>query len=148
MGIYSRNPGGWSMDVVFLIARVIFGLTFVVPGIQAHLVQRRPTVELARMSRVPLPGLMVPFAGLLIVGGGAMVSLGLWADLGALLLAAFSLTAAFRVHGFWRVQDHLARLNQMGHFGKNLGLAAGAVGIYFVYQSFPDAPFSLAGPLL
>jgi hypothetical protein len=31
---------------------------------------------------------------------------------------------------------------------KNLGLAAGAVGIYFIYQSFPDAPFSLAGPLL
>jgi putative oxidoreductase len=135
------------MEVLFLVSRVLLALVFVLPGIQVHLLQRAPTLELARRSRVPVPELLVPLAGVVMVTGGAMVILGLWADLGALLLASFSLAAA-PVHAFWREQDQLARQIQLGNFAKNLGLAAGALLVFYAYQEFPEAAFSLTGPLL
>jgi putative oxidoreductase len=135
------------MDVLFLISRVLLALVFVLPGIRVHLVQRAPTLELARRSGVPVPELLVPLAGVVMVTGGVMVTLGLWADLGALLLAAFSLAAA-PVHAFWKEQDQLAKQIQMGNFAKNLGLAAGALLVFYAYQEFPAAAFSLTGPLL
>lgn len=64
------------------------------------------------MSRLPVPELLVPLAGVVMVTGRAMVILGLWADLGALLLAAFSLAVA-PVHAFWREEDQWARLIQV-----------------------------------
>jgi putative oxidoreductase len=135
------------MEVLFLVSRVLLALVFVLPGIQVHLLQRAPTLELARRSRVPVPELLVPLAGVVMVTGGAMVILGLWADLGALLLASFSLAAA-PVHAFWREQDQLARQIQLGNFAKNLGLAAGALIVFYAYQEVPEAAFSLTGPLL
>ena len=62
----------------------------------------RDGVAYARQSGVPMPELLVPLSGLMAVGGGVLLALGLWPDLGALLLAAFIFPVAWMMHAFWQ----------------------------------------------
>lgn len=137
------------MDALFLISRVVFALVFLLPGIQVHLLQREQAVGMARANRTPLPEVTVPLAGLAIVAGGLMVGLGAWADVGALLLAAFSIGVAPFMHAFWREEDPQVAAGQFAHFMKNIGLAAAALMLFYVYGATePGAAYSLTGPLL
>ena len=70
-----------------MIGRIIFALVFLFSGSTVHLLQARQGIEYARMNRVPAPALLVPLSGLMAVLGALSVILGIWADLGALLLA-------------------------------------------------------------
>lgn len=67
--------------------------------------QVRKGIGYARMYRVPAATLLVPLSGLMAVAGALSVMLGVWADLGALLLIAFLLPVAFFMHAFWRETD-------------------------------------------
>jgi putative oxidoreductase len=46
----------------------------------------------------------VPASGVIALGGGLLVAFGPWADLGALLLAAFVFPVAVGMHAFWEVR--------------------------------------------
>lgn len=136
------------MDALFLVARVAFGLVFVLPGVDVHLVHRDRTVGMAKASGVPRPEVLVPLAGVTVIAGGLMVALGLWGDLGTLLLAGFSLAAAPTMHAFWRERDPMVSQSQLAHFMKNIGLAAGALAIFFAWNQLQgDAGLALTGPL-
>jgi uncharacterized membrane protein YphA (DoxX/SURF4 family) len=93
------------MDVLFLLGRIALALVFLFWGSTVHLLQARQGIEYARMYRVPAPDVLVPLSGLMAVVGALSVILGIWADLGALLLIAFLLTVAFFMHAFWREAD-------------------------------------------
>jgi uncharacterized membrane protein YphA (DoxX/SURF4 family) len=69
--------------------RIVDRLDFIVSGSTVHLLKWRDGVAYARAENVPAPELLVPASGLMAVVGGLLLVLGLWADLGALLLAAF-----------------------------------------------------------
>src|SRR5919204_3661868 len=90
------------MDVLFLIGRIVFALAFLFSGATVHLLQARQGITYARMYRVPAAELLVPLSGVMAVVGALSVMLGVWADLGALLLVAFLPPGAFFMHGFWR----------------------------------------------
>lgn len=135
-------------DTLFLIARVLLGLVFVLPGIQVHLVHRADAVQLARANGVPAAALMVPLGGVTVVLGGLMVILGAWADMGALLLAVFALSAAPVMHAFWREQEPMMAQNQMAHFMKNIGLAGGALLVIAVFSGVPNLGLVLTDPLI
>jgi putative oxidoreductase len=45
---------------------------------------------------------MVPLCGAAIVAGGVSVALGIWGDLGSLVLAAFALAILSIMHAFWK----------------------------------------------
>jgi len=87
------------MDVGFLIGRILFAVPFVLSGFTNHF--SRQGVEYARGYGAPAPELMVPLSGVAIVAGGLSVALGIWADLGALVLAAFALLILPIMHAFW-----------------------------------------------
>lgn len=98
------------MDWVLLVGRLGFAFLFVYSGLTVHLLQRAQGIEYARMNRVPAPELLVPFSGLMAVAGGLSIALGIWADLGALLLVAFMVPVAFGMHAFWRHEDPMQRV--------------------------------------
>jgi uncharacterized membrane protein YphA (DoxX/SURF4 family) len=104
------------MDVVLLIGRVLFVSVFIVSGATVHLLKWRDGVAYARMKNVPAPELLVPASGVMAVVGGLLVALGLWADLGALLLAAFVFPVAVMMHAFWKIDDPMERLQDQVHF--------------------------------
>lgn len=136
------------MDVVFLAGRILFVFIFVVSGFSVHIAQARQMAEYARAQRAPAPELMVPLSGLVIIAGGLSVALGIWADLGALLLAAFAFSVAFFMHAFWREQDAQQRQNQIAHFMKNIAMVGGALVIFYAYNQLQgDAGLSITDPL-
>ena len=136
------------MDLVFLIGRIIIGLVFITAGIEVHLLARKQSTEMARGVGTPFPEVAVPLTGVMIIVGGLMVALGVWPDLGAILLILFLITAAYYFHAFWRIEDPQEQGSQTGHFMKNMGLVGASLIVFFIYNQFQGgAPLSLVGPL-
>jgi putative oxidoreductase len=136
------------MDVVFLVGRIVFALIFIVSGLTAHLAQAREMTGYARAQGAPAPRLLVPLSGVVIIAGGLSVALGAYADVGALLLAAFTFSVAFFMHAFWREKDAQQRQNQMAHFMKNMALTGAALVIFYAYNQLQgDAGLSLTNPV-
>jgi putative oxidoreductase len=136
------------MDIVFLIGRILFGLLFVFSGLMAHLIGWRQGVQYARMYNVPMAELGVPLTGVIAVAGGAMVILGIWGDLGALLIAAFLLLITPLMHAFWKETDDQQKLLQQVSFNKNLALLGAALALFYLWNQLQgDAGLSLTDPL-
>jgi putative oxidoreductase len=112
---------------------------FLFSGATVHLIQARQGIEYARVYRVPAPEVLVPLSGVMAVVGALFVILGIWADLGALLLIAFLLPVAFFMHAFWRETDEQMKANQMAHFMKNMALAGGALILFYAYNQLQGA---------
>jgi putative oxidoreductase len=123
-------------------------MLFIQSGSTVHLLKRQMGVEYARSYNVPAPELTVPLTGVMAVVGGLMVLLGLWGDLGALLLVAFLIPVTWYMHGFWRETDPMQRVNQMTHFSKNVALLGGALILFYAWNQLQgDAGLSLTDPL-
>jgi putative oxidoreductase len=136
------------MDVVFLIGRILFALIFVVTAANIHLLKRAEGVQYARMYSVPLAELGVPLTGVIAVLGGVSVALGVWGDLGALLIAVFLLLITPYMHAFWREIDPMQSANQMAHFMKNVAMLGGALVLFYVWNQLQgDAGLSITDPL-
>jgi putative oxidoreductase len=136
------------MDVVFLIGRLFFVSVFIASGVMFHFMQYRQATQYAQMYKVPLAGPGVLLTGALAVAGGAMIALGLWGDLGALLIVAFLLLVTSFMHRFWKETDPQQWQLQVTNFQKNNGLLGGALVIFYVWNQLQgDAGLSLTDPL-
>ncbi len=119
------------MDAVLLIARILFSIMFVMSGLN-HLTKADHMVPYAQMKGVPMPKLSVQLSGLLLLLGGLSVILGVWTDLGALLLCVLLVVMALKMHDFWTQSDPHAKQVEMISFMKNIGLAGGALFIFAI----------------
>ena len=117
------------MDIVLIIGRVLFSLIFVASGV-AHLTKLEAMTGYAQYKKVPAAKLSVIGTGLMLIIGGLYVALGIYADLGALLLAIFLLLSAFKMHDFWTISDEQAKQSEMTSFMKNLALAGASLIIF------------------
>jgi len=97
------------------------------------------TIAYAAQQGVPLPGLLVPVAGLLSLAGGLSVLLGYRAKLGASLLVLFLVPVTVMMHNFWAVTDPMMAQMQLGFFLANLSRLGGALLI----AHFGAGPVSL-----
>jgi putative oxidoreductase len=134
------------MDVVFLVGRILFGALFVMSGATAHM--GRQGVEYARAYNAPAPEVMVPLSGVAIIAGGLSVALGIWADLGALILGAFALSIAPIMHAYWKEEDPQMKATQQAQFMKNVALAGAALIVFYTYNQLQgEAGLSITDPL-
>ena len=134
------------MDVLFLIGRILLVVPFIQSGLMIHF--SRTGVENARAYGAPAPALMVPLSGAAIVVGGLSVALGIWGDLGALVLAAFALAILPIIHAFWKEDDAQAQQAQIVNFVKNISIAGGALVLFYAYNQLQgDAGLSITDPL-
>jgi putative oxidoreductase len=136
------------MDVVFLIGRVLFALLFISSGFMAHLGEGgRAGREYARSLGAPSPDVLVPLSGIAIIAGGLMIALGIWADLGALLVIGFLASITPIMHAFWRIEDPQMRQLQSAMFFKNVALLGAALIIFYVYNQGQDLDLSITDAL-
>ena len=143
------------MDVVLVIGRVLFALLFINSGI-AHLTKLEAMTGYAKYKKVPAAKLGVIVSGLMILVGGLYVALGIYADLGALLIALFLIPTSFLMHAFWKETDATAKQNETISFFKNLSMAGAALIIFalvatgtdfgpsIIYQCYSSKVYSLA----
>src|SRR6266542_2217161 len=117
------------MDVLVLIGRILFVALFLGSGF-AHLTATNAMAGYAQSKGVPWARLAVLASGVLLVVGAIMVLLGVWIDLGALLLLLFLVPTALLMHAFWRESDPMARQMEQIQFQKDLALAGAALFLF------------------
>lgn len=135
------------MDVVVLVGRILFALLFLGSAV-GHLTQREMMTGYVASKKLPAAQLLVVGSGVLILVGALMVAVGVWPDLGALLLAAFLLPTAFLMHGFWAETDPAARATEQTQFLKDVALAGAALVMFALFAELgDDLGLVVLGPL-
>lgn len=134
------------MDVLVLIGRILFALVFVEASL-THVTQTRTLATYARSRDVPFASRLTLVSGLGIFAGGVSVALGIWADLGALILFVFLLGTSVGIHSFWKDEGEARRQVRM-QFQKDLALAGAALALFGLFHLVgPDLGLTLTGPL-
>jgi uncharacterized membrane protein YphA (DoxX/SURF4 family) len=130
------------MEVVMLVGRILFAFMFVMSGFN-HLAKAEAMAGYAAYKKVPAPKLANLLSGVLMLLGGLSIILGVYADLGALVLAILLVAMAVKMHDFWNAQGEAKQPEMIG-FLKNISMAGGALFL-FAYAATED---SNIGPAL
>jgi len=130
------------MNAVMLVGRILFAFMFVMSGFN-HLAKAEAMAGYAAYKKVPAPKLANLLSGVLMLLGGLSIILGVYADLGALVLAILLVAMAVKMHDFWNAQGEAKQPELIG-FLKNISMAGGALFL-FAYAATED---SNIGPAL
>ncbi|MGA0875079.1 MAG: DoxX family protein [Ilumatobacteraceae bacterium] len=127
----TNNKGNSEMNTVLLIGRILFAIMFVSGGLN-HLTKAEAMAGYAGFKKVPAAKLSVLVSGVLLLASGLSVILGVYADLGALVLAVLLVLMALKMHDFWSQTDAQAKQNETIAFFKNISMAGGALIMFAV----------------
>ena len=133
------------MDIVVLIARVLFAAIFLASGL-GHLTQTEAMAGYAKFKGVPAPKVSTIVSGLLMIVGAVSVVFGVWGDLGSLLLLVAVAPIAFLMHQYWKEQGE-SRMNEQVQFNKTLSLSGGALALFALFALVPELGLTVTGPL-
>jgi uncharacterized membrane protein YphA (DoxX/SURF4 family) len=128
------------LNAILVIGRIFFAFIFITSGI-AHFAKLEAMTGYAKYKKLPAAKLGVLLSGLMLLAGGAAVLLGVYADLGALLLAIFLVLAAVIFHNFWAEKDATAKQNETLAFMKDIALAGAALVIFALVAKHADLSF-------
>lgn len=134
------------MDVVVLLGRVLFVILFLGSAF-GHFTQTKDMAGYAQSKGVPMPELAVLASGALMLLGGLSILLGIWADLGALLLVIALIPMAVIMHRFWEETDAEATQSEMIQFNKDIALAGAALMLFAFFAHTEDLGLTITGPL-
>ena len=134
------------LDVIDLVGRLLFAAVFFING-WAQVARRDVMVGVGQAIGAPRPDLTVPISGVLMLISAALIALGVWADLGALLLFLFLPYAAFLAHAYWKESDPGMRAAQSAQFWKNIALAGAALVLLAMYADGREFDLALGSGL-
>src|SRR5262245_66611203 len=120
------------MSLLILIGRILFVVLFLMSSV-GHLTQTAGMAAYAESKKVPMARIAVLVTGVMLAVGGLMVLLGIWADLGALILFLFLLPTAILMHGFWRDTGEARQMEQV-QFLKDLALAGACLMLFAFFK--------------
>mgnify|MGYP000291561598 FL=1 len=134
------------MDAVLVIGRVLFALIFVASGIN-HITKAEHMTGYAQFKKVPAAKASVILSGVLFLLAAASLILGVYADLGALVLAVLLVVMAVMFHNFWTQTDPQQKQMEQIAFFKNISMAGGAL-VMFAALAVSDEGARIIGPML
>lgn len=116
--------------LIVLIGRIIFAGYFGAIAGVAHIRGSQGMEGYAKGSGFPLPSIAGWPVGIWLILGAGSLALGIWPDIGALMIAAFLLTAASYFHRYWEVADPGQKMTQSFAFWRNM-LGIGGCAVMF-----------------
>ncbi len=125
-----------AAGLLLLAGRIVFAFFFVMAGYR-HLVGGAQMTAYARQVGFPLPALAPWPAGLVLLAGGLSIALGVWPDIGALLLIGFLAPAALWFHPFWKLPEDQQQM-QSQLFFRNLTLIGACIALFAVFTGIGD----------
>ena len=134
------------MEAVMLIGRILFAFMVVSGGIN-HLTKAEAMAGYAAYKKVPSPKLANFVSGVLLLAGGLSIVLGIYADLGAVVIAALLVLMALKMHDFWAQTDAQAKQTETIAFWKNVSMAGGALFIFASTASGQEIGWTLTKSL-
>jgi uncharacterized membrane protein YphA (DoxX/SURF4 family) len=122
------------VDVVFLIARVLFSAIFLLSAI-GHFTQADQMAQYAAYKKAPGGKFGVIATGVLMALGGLSILFGVFGDIGSLLIVAALLPITFFMHAFWKESDPQAKQTEQISFNKNLALIGAALAFFVLFAT-------------
>jgi uncharacterized membrane protein YphA (DoxX/SURF4 family) len=137
-----------AAGLVVLLGRILFSLFFGAVAGVGHIKARQMLVGVARSGGLPFPALGGWPAGLWLITASLSISLGIWPDVGALMIAAFVTIAASYFHRFWTIEDPQQRNVQNQLFFRNvIALGAALMMFGFFAAAGESLRYTITGPL-
>lgn len=130
------------MNAILLIGRNLFSVIFVMSGV-AHITKLTAMAGYATYKKVPVAKLTVVVSGAMIFLGALSMVLGIYADLGALLIAVFAIPTALVMHNFWTLEDATAKQTDQSAFLKDLALGGAALIVFVPIAKGADFGWAL-----
>jgi putative oxidoreductase len=135
------------MNAVFLIARILFALIFLLSAM-GHITKADAMAGYAKFKGAPGGKFGVIASGVTMGLGALMVLLGIYGDLGALLVFATLIPISFFMHAFWKESDAQAKQADQISFNKNIGLMGGALALFLLFAvTGANLGWTITGPL-
>jgi putative oxidoreductase len=137
-----------SAGAVLLAGRALFSVFFA-HAAYGHFKNHRMMTGYARQTGVPVPVVAGWPAGAWLAAAALSVAAGIWAELGALMIAAFVVPAAVLLHAFWRVDDPGERRTQLQSFLRNVTYLGAALALFAVFASIDHGlRFAVTGSVI
>jgi len=111
-----------------------------------HLTKLETMTGYAKYKKVPAPKFLVAISGVAIILGGLWIALGIYADLGALIIAIFCLAVAFKIHNYWAETSPEGQRNESVAFYKDLSLAGAALILFVLIGRHTDIGWHITSP--
>ncbi len=138
-----------AAGMVFLIGRILFVVFFLMAGLGFHVAKSSQAEGYARQIGFPLPGIAGWPTGIWMTVAALSIALGIWPDIGALMLCAFAIIAALYFHRFWSVEDESQKQTQQQLFFRNMIIVGGGLSFFAFFASAgPGLRFSITAPLI
>lgn len=135
------------MEFLILVGRLMFGALFVGSAIGGHFMSSGATTQYAEMRGIKNAGMKVAVSGVWLLASGLMVILGVWTDLGFVMIALWCMASAGLVHHFWTDEGMMAQM-EMTNFMKNISLAGAALILFVLFAWAGEAiGLQLVGPV-
>ena len=139
------------MEWLILVGRILFGLIFFGSALGGHFAMNKDTTAYAEARGFKNASIAVYLTGVWILAAGLMVILGVWPDLGALMITTWALLAAVFVHHFWTDEGMMQTMemkNFMKNFMKNLSIGGAGLVIFVFFATAGDQiGLQIGGPL-
>jgi len=141
-----------SAGAILLAGRILFA-AFFANAAYGHVKNHTMMTSYAKQSGIPLPSVAGWPAGAWLAAAALSVAAGIWADVGALMIAAFVIPAAWFLHAFWKVEDpaqrQTQRQTQHQSFLRNVAFLGAALALFAVFASIDRAlRFAVTGSLI
>jgi len=137
-----------ATGIINLIGRVLFAYFFGAVAGVGHIRRSKAMEGYAKSTGFPVPAIAGWPVGLWLIVGAASIAIGVWPDIGALMIAAFLIPAAVFFHAFWKLEDPGQRQPQTQFFWRNMiGLGACAM-MFAMFVALGHAlRFTVTAPL-
>lgn len=125
------------LDTIFIIARVLFSVLFLLSAI-GHLTKADAMAQYAVYKGAPGGKAGVILSGITFGLGALSVLFGIYGDIGALLIAATLVPVSFFMHAHWKEEDPQAKQTEQISFNKNIALIGGALALFIIFAALPQ----------
>jgi putative oxidoreductase len=137
-----------SASAILLVGRVLFAVFFA-NAAYGHFKNHRMMTGYAKQSGVPVAFIAGWPAGAWLAAAAVSVGVGIWADAGALMIAAFVIPAAWFLHAYWQLDDPAQRQTQKQNFLRNVAFLGAALALFALFASIDHGlRFAVTGSLL
>jgi putative oxidoreductase len=137
-----------AAGVVVLIGRILFAFFFGAVAGVGHLKRDQMMRGYAKQVGVPVPAIAGWVSGVWLILGAVSVGLGIWPDLGSLMIGAFVIPAALYFHRFWTFEDEAQKASQRQLFYRNLVILGASVVFFGTFVTLgSELRFAITAPL-
>lgn len=136
-----------AVGLIVLVGRILFSVQFLQAAL-FHLRSGEQAVGYSRHMGFPVPALASWPSGLWLLAGGLSVLLGIWPDLGALMVAIWVIPTAWWFHAYWKVEDQQQAMTARQLFYRNLTYLGAALILFGTFVALgPELRYTITGPV-